>query len=348
MTRTNSNSLPSIVQAFFLRFLVGERALSPNTIRSYRDTLKLFLCFAARARACTPDALTFGDMEADLVRAFLRWGETERGYKPRTRNQRLAALKTFFRYVAMNLPEHLERCREIRELPAKRHERPEPEFLEKAEIARLFDAVDPDAPQGLRNQTLLLVLYNTGARVQEVASLDVGDLRHGPMPFVRLCGKGRKVRSCPLWTKTAQALERLISSKATPGPSAPLFLNRQGLRLSRSGIAYIVHTTAVRAGLTKPARARRVTPHVVRHTTAMHLLRAKVDITTIAAWLGHSQLSTTHGYVQVDLRMKEKALEATATPKLREGRYPDPGVIEWLDDLAKAPHYVQRQDGGDP
>lgn len=344
---TTNRPLSAIVQAFFQRFLITERDLSPNTVRSYRDTLKLFLCFAAKNMGCTPDALTIEDMEADVVRAFLRWGETKRGNKARTRNQRLAALKTFYRFVAMTAPEHLDRCREVRELPSKAYDRSEPEFLNQAEIAALFEAIDPDATNGVRDQALFSVLYNTGARVQEVASLNISDLRLGPTPFIRIHGKGRKVRTCPLWSQTAQVIQMWISTRASPSPNAPLFVNRKGLRLSRSGIAYIVQQTAVRAGLTKPTRARRVTPHIIRHTTAMHLLESKVDITTIAAWLGHSQLSTTQGYVQVNLRMKEEALAATATPTLQEGSYPTAGVIEWLEDLAKAPRYAQSEDDED-
>ncbi len=344
---TTVKPLSAVVQAFFQRFLIGDRDLSPNTIRSYRDTLKLFLCFAAEGKGCTPDALSIEDLEVDVVRAFLRWGETKRGNKARTRNQRLAALKTFYRFVAMNAPEHLDRCREVRELPSKTYERPEPEFLDQTEIDALFDAIDPDATNGLRDQALLLILYNTGARVQEVASLDIADLRFGSTPFIRLQGKGRKIRTCPLWPRTALVVEKWISTRATQSANAPLFVNRNGLRLSRSGIAHILHRTAGRAGLTNPARARRVTPHVIRHTTAMHLLRAKVDITTIAAWLGHSQLSTTHGYVQIDLRMKQEALEATATPRLREGSYPSEGVIEWLEGLASTARYVQPGDPDD-
>lgn len=346
MRKLKQKPLPALVQAFFQRYLIAERDVSPNTVRSYRDTLKLFLRFAAKMRGCTPEELTIDAMEADVVRAFLRWGETERANKARTRNQRLAALKTFFRFVAMNAPEHLDRCREIRELPSRSYERSEPEFLEPEEVGALFDAIRPDAPHGTRDQALFLVLYNTGARAQEAASLDIGDVRLGPTPFIRLQGKGKKVRTCPLWPRTAQALAKWTSSRGDVLPSAPLFVNGKGVRLSRSGIANIVGRTAARAGLTKPARAHRVTPHVLRHTTAMHLLRAKVDITTIAAWLGHSQLSTTYGYVQVDLRMKEEALAAVATPRLREGAYPSEGIIEWLEGLAKTPYYAEsRHDG---
>jgi site-specific recombinase XerD len=165
--------------------------------------------------------------------------------------------------------------------------------------------------------------------------------------LLRLLGKGRKSRTCPLWSQTAQALEKWISTRANPSLSSPLFANKSGLRLTRSGIAYILRRIAARAGLDQPARARRVTPHVIRHTTAMHLLTAKVDITTIAAWLGHAQLSTTHGYVRVDLRQRAAALAAVAPAPLQAGSYPTEGIIEWLENIAKAPRYVQSGDEGD-
>jgi site-specific recombinase XerD len=276
-----------------------------------------------------------------MVRKFLHWVETERGNKARTRNQRLAALKTFYRFVAMNAPEQLETCRQVRELPSKTTEHSEPEFLEHHEIGALFQAIATTTAYGLRDQALLLVLYNTGARVHEVASLNIGDLRPGPEPLLRLLGKGRKSRTCPLWSQTAQAIEKWISTRANPSLSTPLFANRSGRRLTRSGIAYILRRTAARAGLNHPARTRRVTPHVIRHTTAMHLLTAKVDITTIAAWLGHAHISTTHGYVRVDLRQREAAVAAVAPAPLHAGSYPTEGIIEWLENLAQAPRYVQ-------
>jgi len=338
-----------MIQSFFQRFLAAERNLSANTVLSYRDTMKLFLRFVSATRGRPPDALEIQDMDVDVVRAFLDWGEATRGNKPRTRNQRLAALKTFFRYIAMKSPENLDRCRQVREIPTKRFERPEPEFLEQPEVNALLNSVEPNSPAGLRDRALLLVLYNTGARVQEVVTLDVGDVRLDPPPMVRLHGKGRKIRSCPIWAETATMLHRLITARPQPlPPSAPVFLNASGLRLSRSGISHILRRAAAKAGLPRLSRARRLTPHVIRHTTAMHLLQSKVDIATIAAWLGHSQLSTTHGYLQIDLRMKQAAIEAASTPALRDGHYPQPDLIEWLTALGTQPRYGQRPAATNP
>jgi len=274
-------------------------------------------------------------LDVDVVRSFLGWLEKERKCGARTRNHRLAVIKAFARYVASVAPEHLERCRRIGELVPARIEQPEVEYLDDDEMLELFKA----AAQA-RDRALLLLLYNTGARVQEIVDLDVGDIRLKPVPVVTIKGKGNKQRTIPLWERTGEALKQWLAERGDAGK--PLMLNAQGHRLSRSGVAYILCKFAGRAGLC--ARyARRVTPHVIRHTTAMHLLRAGVDITTIAAWLGHSQLATTHGYVAIDLRMKQKALAATtALPELTQGQFPEDGLLTWLDGLGRSRRYVKR------
>jgi integrase/recombinase XerD len=270
------------------------------------------------------------------VRSFLVWLEKQRKCGARTRNHRLAAIKAFARYVASVAPEHLERCRRIRELPPARFEHPEIKYLDDDEILKLVKDIDPTV--GRRDRALLLLLYNTGARVQEIVDLDVCDIRLDPIPIVTLVGKGRKQRTCPLWTRTVDALAAWLAERGAAGE--PLFLNSQGRRLSRSGIAYILQKLATHAGIS-PRHAGRVSPHVIRHTTAMHLLHAGVDITTIAAWLGHSQLSTTHGYVEIDLRMKQKAVAAAALPELNQGEYPQGDLLTWLATLGRSRRYAQ-------
>jgi site-specific recombinase XerD len=331
-------SLQQLVQNFFEKHLTIERNASRNTVLAYRDALKLFLHHAAQRMGCDVDKLDHAILDVDTVRSFLGWLEEQRKCGARTRNHRLAAIKAFARYVASVAPEHLERCRRIRELAPARIEQPGVEYLDDDEILKLVKAIDPAAQR--RDRALLLLLYNTGARVQEIVDLDLGDIRLEPVPVVTLEGKGRKQRTIPLWARTVNALDQWLAERGDAGE--PLFLNAQGHRLSRSGIAYILRKLAARAGLS--ARyANRVTPHVIRHTTAMHLLRAGVDITTIAAWLGHSQLATTHGYVEIDLRMKQKALAATtALPELTQGQFPEGDLLTWLAALGRSPHYVQR------
>lgn len=327
-------SLQALVQGFFEKHLTVERYASRHTILAYRDALKLFLGYAAQRRGCSADQLDYADLDVESIRSFLHWLETVRKCGARTRNHRLAAIKAFARYVASVAPEHLERCRRIRELPPARFDHLEVHYLDEDEILQLVRAA-----AGVRDRALLLLLYNSGARVQELVDLDVDDLRLEPIPLVSLQGKGRKQRTCPLWARTVEALETWLAKR---GASAgPLFLNVQGHRLSRSGVAYILRKLTARAALV-PRHAPAVSPHVIRHTTAMHLLHAGVDITTIAAWLGHAQLSTTHAYVEIDLRMKQKAIAAASMlPELSGGHYPEGDLLTWLTSLGRSQRYVQ-------
>lgn len=327
--------LQQAIQDFFEKHLAIERNACRNTILAYRDCFKLFLQHASEKHRVAVDQLDYSILELDTIRSFLDWLEHVRGSSPRSRNQRLTALKTFARYLASIAPEHLERCRQIRVLPMAAFARPEVEYLEPDEVARLVAGAGIDC----RNRALMLLLYNTGARVQELVDLDLADLRLDPVPVVTFNGKGRRQRTCPLWQRTVVAIQQWIAERGRH--EGPLFVNRQGRRLSRSGVAYILRTIATEAQL-EPRRARRVTPHVIRHTTAMHLLQSDVDITTIAAWLGHSTLDTTHGYVEIDLRMKQKALAAAKLPPgLRGGFFPKGKLLSWLTSLGKSQTYVQ-------
>jgi integrase/recombinase XerD len=331
-------SLPLLVQDFFEAHLTVERHAARHTVLSYRDGLKLFLRHAAEQAGCATDALEVGSvLDINAVRSFLGWLDKERHCSARTRNQRLASIKTFARYVAAVAPEHLERCRRIREIPPARFEHPEIHYLESEEILHLVRAIDPVADR--RDAALLLLLYNTGARVQELVDLDVGDIHFDPVPVVALEGKGRKQRTCPLWARTVAVLREWLLERGSA--DGPLFLNAHGRRLSRSGVAYILRALATRAALT-PRHTPRVSPHVIRHTTAMHLLESGVELTTIAAWLGHAQLSTTHGYVEINLRMKQKALAAaSALPELTRGRFPRGDLLTWLTALGRPQRYAQ-------
>ena len=202
--KTTTKTLPALVHDFFERHLAVERNAGRHTIAAYRDALKLFLRWAAQTRGCPADQLDHAVLTAASVRDFLHWLQQERGASPRTRNQRLAVLKSFARYVASIEPQHLEGCRVIREIPTARVEHPEPAYLDEDETVQLLHSVD--APSGQRDRALLLLLYNTGARVQEIVDLDVGDLHDAGLAFVRLRGKGRKQRTCPLWQRTVVAV----------------------------------------------------------------------------------------------------------------------------------------------
>jgi integrase/recombinase XerD len=339
MTKLPTKPLQALVQDFFEQHLLIERNASPHTIAAYRDALKLFLQHAAVVAKQSADQLDYTILDANRVRCFLEWLVRGRHCGPRTRNQRLAALKCFARYVASVAPEQLDRCRRIRELRPASFEHRELDYLDDDEMAQLLGALDAKAD--CRGRALLLLFYNTGARVQEIADLDVVDFQVASIPRVHLRGKGRKQRTCPLWSRTVIALQALLAERQMPMPDEPLFLNARNQRLSRSGIAHLLGTIAHRAKLT-PRHARHVSPHVLRHTTAMHLLRDGVDITTISAWLGHAQLSTTHGYVEIDLRMKRAAIAgAAAPPGLKCCKFPKPDLIAWLEAIGRQ-NYVQQ------
>ncbi len=331
-------SLQALVQNFFQKYLTVERNVKHHTVLSYRDGLMLFLRYARQHFKCSVEQLDHKVLDVEVVRSFLSWLETDRKCGPRTRNQRLAAIKSFVHYVASVAPEHLERCRRIREMRQANFEHPEVEYLEEDEVLTLLEAIDPVT--GRRNRALLLLLYNTGARVQEIVDLNIADFKTDLDPVITLQGKGDKQRTLPLWRRTVNVINAMLEERNAD--DGPLFLNAHGRRLSRSGIAYILRTLAKKADLT-PRHARHVTPHVIRHTTAMHMLQSDNDITTIAAWLGHSQLATTHGYVEITLRMKQKAVAATGTlPELSAGTYPKGDLLTWLASLGRSNNYVQK------
>jgi integrase/recombinase XerD len=328
-------SLQALVQSFFEEHLPTERNASRNTLLAYRDALKLFLRHASAHLGRDPEFLDHAALDVTVVRSFLKHLERERGCGPRTRNQRLAAIKAFARYVASVAPEHLERCRRIRDMPPARTDHVEVCYLDDDEVCKVVAA--SHASKGLRDRALLLVLYNAGLRVQEIVDLNVGDVHFDPVAYVVVVGKGRKQRTCPLWSRSVEAIQVWLQERGTPCPTEPLFLNARGNRLSRSGVADILRRLVTRAGLV-PRHSKRVSPHVIRHTTAMHLLQAGVDITTIAAWLGHAQLATTHGYVEINLRMKQTAISALATslPKMPRSKFPSGDLLTWLENLGRA------------
>ena len=340
------------VQRFFTQYLSAQRGLSPNTILSYRDSLKLLLQFAARQTAKPPDKLTLEDFDADLILAFLDHLEQTRGNCSQTRNNRLAALRSFFRYVAGQEPTVMERCKRICDIPLKRTAHPTIEYLEDEEVRALLESVDPNAPNGLRDYALLLFLYNTGARVQEAVDLERDDLRRQPPFQVKLTGKGRKQRLCPLWPETVSALETYLRHRDAQASSVPaVFVNARGEPITRFGIRYLVGQYASKAEKTCPSlKSKNVTPHSLRHTTAMHLLQAGNDITVVKDWLGHADVNTTHGYVEIDLEMKRKALQACQAPDVKASRrspkWQTPKILQWLEELSKAANdYVKSSPG---
>ena len=307
----NQSLLGPWVRRFLLEHLVSERNYSLNTQRSYRDTLVLLIPFLSGALRKTPDNLTVLDLTEERIKSFLLHLEESRCCRTRTRNQRLSAIRSLARFVGMHSPEHIVWSGQIRSIPIKKGMRGLVPYLEKPEMNALLDAPDANTTLGLRDHAILLFLYNSGARADEVAQVTIAelDLAHNlqnGLSSVRLIGKGRKVRPCPLWPKTASALAALVAGRP---PSERVFLNRCGRPFTRFGIYALVKRHAARAKEKMPWLAKkRVSPHTLRHTMAAHLLRGGVDINTIRDWLGHVSIDTTNIYTETDLEMKAKAL----------------------------------------
>lgn len=327
-------SLGTLLQRFFLEYMMQQRNASPRTIAAYRDTFRLLLGFAERTLGMRPAALTLENLSASFVLEFLIYLEKERRNTIRTRNARFAAIRSFMHYVSLNVPTALSITQPVLAIPMKRFERPLVGFLSREEIEALLTAPDPHTWSGQRDRVMFATLYNTGARVSELTGLRVDDLSHAPAASIRIHGKGRKERCVPLWRNTAKQLDHWIGHQSL-GPESPLFPNRAGGQLTRTSVSDRLKGAVTVAAVHLPELAkRRVHPHLIRHSTAMHLLQSGVDITVIALWLGHESPATTHTYIEADLEMKQRAMQALAPPNVRPGRYrPTDKVLEFLQGL---------------
>ena len=338
MKRLLPNTLASTLRAFFADYLPTLRGLSPHTIRSYRDSLTLLLRFGATQQRRDVAVLDVDDLTADVVIAFLTHLEQTRHSRVTTRNIRLAAIHTFFRFLAVQHPDRLEQVQRILGIPFKRTRSRPVEYLEYEEIDSVLAAVDRATPDGRRDYTLLSTLFNTGARVQEILDVRATDLQLTKPCQIRLVGKGRKTRTCPLWPQTGRLLRALCAERGLDSRAeALLFVNHRGASLTRFGVRFILAKHLRRAAATQPLLARKkLHPHSVRHSTAVHLLKSGVDLPTIAHWLGHASVNTTNRYATIDLDMKRKAL-AKAQPLSAPSRRPawrrDATILEWLEAL---------------
>ena len=310
---TNSHPFGPFVRRFLLDEVVTDRNLSLNTQRSYRDTIRLLFGFIAERHATDPAQVVTEQVTAALVRDFLADLENKRGNSVATRNQRLAAVHSLFRFISRQAPELVEHVTSIHAIPPRRTGIPTMSYLNKQEMDTLLAMPDRRRPQGRRDYALLLFLYNTGARASEAATVKVGDLALDASLSVRLLGKGRKTRICPLWSHTVDVLHEILATRIEGPKDAPVFLNVRGQPVTRYGIHTLVARTVKKAAAKAPSlQTKHVSPHTIRHTTAVHLLHAGVDINTIRAWLGHVSLETTNRYAEIDLEMKAAALETCA------------------------------------
>ncbi|MGH7630433.1 MAG: tyrosine-type recombinase/integrase [Gemmatimonadales bacterium] len=292
---TAQQRLGSLVHSFFADHLVTVKGLRAATLRSYRDTIRLLLVFAAEDKGTKITRLAVEDLSFERVLGFLRHLEDQRGNHIRTRNQRLSVLHTLFDYIATREPEMLDVCQRVAAIPMKRAAPAETHFLERDEVEALLRQLPRTGRNALRDRALLVFLYNTGARAQEVADLRVGHLQLAEPALVRLHGKGDKWRTCPLWRQTAALLAELHEmTEGPPAPDTPVFSSTTGGALTRFGIYKIVRRHA--AYLDDARTDRRVSPHLFRHTAAVHLLEAGVEVNVIRGWLGHADLTTTNRY----------------------------------------------------
>lgn len=322
------------LEAFFVERLDRDRRASPHTIAAYRDAFRLLLTFAERRLRRAPSALAVSDLDASLVAAFLAHLEQERGNSVRTRNARLAAIHSFFRYVALREPRHVAVAQRVLAVPSKRADRALVAYLTEEEVAALLAAPDLRTWGGRRDRALLMVAVQAGLRVSELIGLHVADLILGPAAEVRCHGKGRKERSTPLRREARRVLRGWLYERGGI-PVDPLFPNARGRPLTRDGVAYILARHVSTATRTQPSlQTKRVTPHVLRHTTAMTLLQHGVDRAVIALWLGHESMESTDMYLHADLRLKQQALDRTTPTRLKGARYRAPdSLLRFLDGL---------------
>ena len=331
------------LSGFLSRYFPGQRNLSTNTIASYRDAVKLFLLFCETVEKIKPDRIRIGDLSPELLTDYLAWLERQRRCGVATRNQRLAAFKSFFHYVAAIEPEHLLACQRILGIPMKKLAPRPMSFFSAEGLHRLLSQPDTTTPRGRRDHALLVLLYDSAARVQEICDLRVRDLRFERPATVTLHGKGRKTRIIPITTKTAAIMEAYLKERGWIGQSGtldfPLFMNSRKCKLTRAGVAHIlakyVKAMALNGSSDVPAS---VSPHCLRHSKAVHLLRSGVPLIYIRDFLGHVSVTTTEIYVKVDAEQKRKALEGAYEVPSQEivpEWEKDKGLVAWLSELCR-------------
>lgn len=324
----------ALVQEFFGPYLLDQRALSARTVASYRDTFVLLLRYAEESIGLPAYSFTLTDLSAKFLAGFLDHLESKRNNSVRSRNVRLAAVRSFLKFAARRDPAHLAVIEPALAVPMKRFDRPMVGFLPREQMLAVID-VATDTWVGQRDRLMLTLMFNTGARVSEIIGVRVSDVMLGPSSSIRLHGKGRKQRSLPLWKSTAQAVREWLHVNPELRADAPLLPRRDGRAMTRANVAQQLALAVAAAAVRHPElKNARVSPHVVRHSTAMSLLQSGADPCEIALWLGHESPSTTHMYVEADLTMKERALARLKPPDVKQARYrPPKALLEFLRSL---------------
>lgn len=330
--------LAPTLQAFFTDRLIHQRDASPKTVKAYRDTFRLLLRYVEEQTGKQPFQLDLADLDAPMIGAFLTHLEHDRGNSPRTRNARLAAIHSFCKYAALRHPEHAATIARVIEIPSKRYDRTDVSYLTQPEIDSLLRAPDQATWLGRRDHALILTAITTGLRVAELIALTVGAVTTSPTGHIRVLGKGRKNRTTPLKAETARVLDEWLHERQGD-PNDPAFPTRQGRALSQDAITKLLTKHTATAALECPSlTGKRVTPHILRHTNAMLLQAQRVDIATIALWLGHESIKTTYIYQHANQNLKQEAIDRTATIGTPPGRYQPPDtLLAFLDSLTIIP-----------
>lgn len=325
------------IHSFLIEYLPNERGFSDNTILTYRDALKLFMTYCSDQMQMNVTSMTCEQVSDKLICGFLDHCENKRNWSPKTRNARLAALKTFASYLGRQMPECLENSRKINTIAQKKAEHKIVDYLDSNEVNAIIDQVNTSNRHGARDKALLLLMYNTGARVQEIVDIRLTDMRLDAASQVILTCKGKKKRIVPLWKETINVIKYYLSERK-PGKDNEnhLFLNNKGESITRFGIRYIIKKYTEKAKLfIASLKQKKVNPHTFRHTTAMHLLQSGNELNMVRLWLGHVSLNTTHMYIEIDMAMKRKILSKALPPKIKHHpkKWQKPDIIKWLEDI---------------
>ena len=333
-------TLSHLITRFFTTYLANERGASQNTIAAYSDTLRLLIKYLCEKHGKPPEKLSMEMLSPEAILDFLDHLERDRNNSQPTRNQRLAAIKSLLHYAARENPELMLPNERIQAIRSKKTDHKPPPSLTVEQVHAIFDAIDTATLIGLRDKALIQLLYNTGARVQEIADLRINDLRFEKPPTVTLTGKGRKTRTIPLWEETVQLIQAYLQAREYVGiHSGHLFLNNKGQPLTRFGIGRRIELHGKNAAEKCPSlNDLKLTPHVFRHTTALHLIETGSDITIVKEWLGHADLKTTSQYIEVSVARKRAALEKLPPPgsgeQVEMPEWKEPGIIEFLSSLS--------------
>ncbi|MFO7970593.1 MAG: tyrosine-type recombinase/integrase [Desulfobacterales bacterium] len=333
-----THPIATFIRRFFSHYLPVQKGLATNTILAYRDAIKMLLCYAADTLKRSVEDLCVEDIKEPVVLNFLEYVENTRSCSVRTRNARMAAIRALFGFIARQEPSLVLHCQIIGTIPLKRTQSKTVDYLEEGEMQALLNAVDLHSRTGVRDKALLLLLYNTAARVSEIVQLKVADLHLNGTAQVKLLGKGQKYRSCPLWPETVEALRDCLKHRTAKDPGfEQLFLNANGSPITRFGVRHIIGKYAASTKGQCPSIATKVvSPHTIRHTTAMHLLRAGNDVNMVSYWLGHADINTTHIYVEIDMEMKQRMIQKCAVPSVKKPlAWQKPDILHWLNELAK-------------